>query len=326
MKQLIVFGLCAPILYAQGATVGAGYYPPAPVVVSPGQIITFFTTVGSVLKKVEAGNPPLPASLAGFSATLEQGTATIPAPVLSVFPFNPCLSAVQEPCPSIIGITVQIPFELRANIPGSLAPTLLTALSITGPSGDRIAGASILLQPQLDAVHVMHQEDTVLAADQAQPVGATPAMVTHSNGKLVDASSPAQAGEELVMYAVGLGATTTPVKTGAASPSPAVPVSGCCSLRFDYTPNAPPSPGLIINTGDPPPLPAPLFVGLTPGFVGLYQVNFLVPAPPPGMNPCNVSSGLEFNSFAVVRSNLTVTLIGRVSFDGAAICISTAAS
>src|SRR5438270_1516484 len=94
MKQLIVFCLCAPIVYARGATVGAGYYPPAPVVVSPGQIITFFTTVGSVLKKVEAGNPPLPASLAGFSATLEQGTATIPAPVLSVFPFNPCLSAV----------------------------------------------------------------------------------------------------------------------------------------------------------------------------------------------------------------------------------------
>jgi uncharacterized protein (TIGR03437 family) len=318
MKQLIVSCFCAPIVYAQGAIVGAGYYPPAPVVVSPGQIITFFTTVGAVSEKVEAGNPPLPASLAGFSATLEQGTATMPAPLLSVFPYNPCLSAVMEPCPSITGITVQIPFELRANIPGSLAPTLITALRIDSPGGEH---ASILLQPQLDAIHVMHQEDTVLAADQAQPVGASSPVVTHSNGKVVDASSPARAGEELVIYAVGLGATTTPVKTGAASPSPAVPVSGCCSLRFDYTPNAPPSPGLIINTGDPPPLPAPLFVGLTPGFVGLYQVNFLVPSPPAGVDPCAVSSGLEFNPFAVVRSNLTVTLIGRVSFDGAAICV-----
>jgi hypothetical protein len=55
--------------------------------------------------------------------------------------------------------------------------------------------------------------------------------------------------------------------------------------------------------------------------VGLYQVNFLVPETPAGVAPCAVSSGLEFNPFAVVQSNLTVTLIGRVSFDGAAICV-----
>lgn len=318
MKQLIVFCLCAPVVYAQGAIVGAGYYPPAPVVVAPGQVVTFFTTVAAVSEKVQAGNPPLPNSLAGFSATLEQGSGTMPVPLLSVFPFNPCLSGLLGSCPSITGITVQIPFELRANIPGSLAPTLLTTLRIAGPNGNQ---ASILLQPQLAAIHIMQQQDTVLAAEAAQPVSASAAMVTHAGGTIVDATNPAQAGEELVMYVVGLGATGPVVKTGAASPSPAVPVPGCCSLRFDYTPNALPSPGLIITTGDPPPLPAPLFVGLTPGFVGLYQANFRVPTPPQSVSPCVVSTGLEFNPFAVVHSNLTVTLIGRVSFDGAGICV-----
>ena len=74
-------------------------------------------------------------------------------------------------------------------------------------------------------------------------------------------TSPAKAGEYLVAYLAGLGDTTVPVASGTASPS---------------TPLAQPSntPALTINGVQSP----FLFAGLTPGLVGLYQMNFQVPA------------------------------------------------
>ncbi|HET9320672.1 MAG TPA: hypothetical protein VFO27_12885, partial [Bryobacteraceae bacterium] len=79
-------------------------------------------------------------------------------------------------------------------------------------------------------------------------------------------------------------------------------------------PNMPPSPGFNVIQQIPPlPVPAPLFVGLAPAFVGLYQVNFALPPSGAGLIPCDQSLG--------VVSNLTVTIIGHGSFDGAAICV-----
>jgi uncharacterized protein (TIGR03437 family) len=86
----------------------------------------------------------------------------------------------------------------------------------------------------------------------------------HSDGSLVTASSPAVPGEYVVFYMSGLGVTTTPVASGTASPSSplAVPLT---------------DPVLTLNGADVP----ILFAGLTPGLVGLYQVNFQVPANAP---------------------------------------------
>jgi hypothetical protein len=91
-------------------------------------------------------------------------------------------------------------------------------------------------------------------------------------------------------------------------------------LNFDYRLNAPPTSQLILPPACSPISPEtcsqlrPLFSGLTPGYAGLYQVNFIVPTPPPGMPPCNVTN---------ISSNLTVTLIGISSFDGGGICVDT---
>jgi hypothetical protein len=81
---------------------------------------------------------------------------------------------------------------------------------------------------------------------------------------------------------------------------------------FDFTPNASPK---------PPPLLAEraIYSGLTQRFVGLYQVNFKIPAVPPNTPKCS----------SEVRSNLTVTIgdggsglySWGPSFDGAGICV-----
>jgi uncharacterized protein (TIGR03437 family) len=273
-------------------------------------VITIYVTgVGNVTKKVSAGNPPLPTKLGGISAALLQGGVTTPAPIFAVFPFNACTGVAQAPCGSITGVTLQIPFELHVHIPGTLSPEVLAYLQVSDDAGHT---ASALLDAKLDQIHVLHMQDTVLAGELAQQPGPDSAAVTHLNGKLVTAANPAHGGEKLVMYAVGLGAANPPVKSGAASPTPAA-VTGV-GLSYYPFPNMPPWPGFNVIRQIPPlPEPVPSFVGLTPGFVGLYQVNFVLPPSGAGLVPCDESLG--------VFSNLTVTLIGHGSFDGAAICV-----
>ena len=83
----------------------------------------------------------------------------------------------------------------------------------------------------------------------------------HANGSLVTSASPAKPGEDLVMYLVGLGATKPSVASGAA------------------TPNSPLSYATLAPTVTVDSLPSTiLFAGLTPAFVGLYQIDFQVPA------------------------------------------------
>ena len=78
---------------------------------------------------------------------------------------------------------------------------------------------------------------------------------------LVSSSNPAKPGEYLVMYLVGMGATNPSVASGAQTPS-----SPLASVTNQPT----------VTVGSQPATVA--FAGLTPGFVGLYQINFQVPA------------------------------------------------
>jgi len=82
----------------------------------------------------------------------------------------------------------------------------------------------------------------------------------HLDGTLVTSASPAVPGEYIVIYSSGLGATDIAVATGAASPS-------------NPPANVLNQPVLSLNGNNV----GILFAGLTPGLVGLYQVNFQVP-------------------------------------------------
>ena len=83
----------------------------------------------------------------------------------------------------------------------------------------------------------------------------------HADFTLVNAAHPAKPNEPLTIYLVGMGATSQTVVSGNPAPSnPLANVSNAAQVTVD---------------GQTAPIS---FAGLTPGGVGLYQINFTVPA------------------------------------------------
>lgn len=292
-------GICAlGLLFATGdeaagQTSNTIVGPALPV--APGSIVNL-TVVGVGAKlttPVTASGFPLPTTLAGISVMLQQrgGTQSIPAPLLAVTPLSSCPNAppANETCSRYTQVTIQIPFELDVSQQGSSFQGLV--VTENGASG----GA-------LEVFGVPYQIQTLA--------------VTHADGTIANWQNPAKSGEVLVLYALGLGATTPPAATGQPSPIPAPATQFTPALGFDYRPNAPPTLPYC-SPASQCPKTYPVFSGLTPGYAGLYQLNFVVPAPPAGTPPCTVPSG---NSQSVA-SNLTVTLIGPIALTGGQLCV-----
>ncbi len=108
----------------------------------------------------------------------------------------------------------------------------------------------------------------------------------HNDYTLVSSSSPAKPGEALVVYLVGMGATDTPVATGA--PSPSVPLA-------DAT-----APAKVLVDGQNADI---IFAGLTPQAVGLYQITFTVPL---GIHSGDVTLEVSQNAISANKTMLTI--------------------
>jgi uncharacterized protein (TIGR03437 family) len=89
------------------------------------------------------------------------------------------------------------------------------------------------------------------------------ALAAHADGSLISSSSPAQAGETIVLYAAGLGRTSPDVPSGHV-------VSVATSILYA-------SELQILLNGSPVPASSIYYAGLTPGFAGLYQINLRLP-------------------------------------------------
>lgn len=323
-KCIVVCALAVvPALAQTNTVVGAGYFAPVPLTVAPGQLVTLFVDgIGaSLTQPVRAPSVPLPMALAGISVTLKQYTSETPVPLLSVQPVSTCTQNPSQRCGTLTAVTVQIPFEVQTLCfvcarPQGPAPELLV-------TENGRTGATVDLTPLADQIHILTACDLLLPSrlEHINLTGLPCApIVTHGDGSLVSATSPAKVGEQLVAYAVGLGATSPAAVTGQRAET-APPTVEAFVIDYNYHTNALPSKPLVFaNTGEAAPNLIPLYSGLTSAFVGLYQINFRVLDKPLAIPPCDdlatVAPGAN-----VIQSNLTVSFGGAFSFDGAGICV-----
>jgi uncharacterized protein (TIGR03437 family) len=106
-------------------------------------------------------------------------------------------------------------------------------------------------------------------------ISAAQGAITHADGSLVSNASPATVNETVVVYATGLGPVSGAMVTGKPASS--------TSLQPTT-----PQPATATLGG----IPATVsFSGLTPGFIGLYQVNVQVPANAPPGSLLSISIG-----------------------------------
>jgi uncharacterized protein (TIGR03437 family) len=98
------------------------------------------------------------------------------------------------------------------------------------------------------------------------------AAALHPDNSVISASSPAQVGEIVAVFLTGMGAVNLPVSDGSAAPGnpPSISTATPFVLLLD-------SSGHFLQA-------TVAYSGLAPGYAGLYQINFTVPA---GLDPGN---------------------------------------
>ncbi len=314
---LALLGACPVFSQIRNAIVGAGYTEPSlGIAAAPGQVVTLFVRgIPSKLSRpvlprgeviAMASSLPLSTTLAGISVEMVQRASPqgpILVPLFAVSQSDGCgegFPAPPWPCGTLTSVTIQIPFELFVDPPGAGYVLTNSAAVVVSDSG--VSGEPVRLVPVSSRIHLI----------TGFVYGPSPSPIFLAGpGSLIQAPS-VRSGEIVVLYAFGLGRTAPAVRTGAAAPTPAPVVDAL--LTFDFAANAPlRDPAFPALAGGTPLEERPIFAGLTPGFVGLYQINFRIPQMPEGTPACG----------GTILSNLTVTIRVPRSFaaDGLRLCV-----
>jgi uncharacterized protein (TIGR03437 family) len=112
------------------------------------------------------------------------------------------------------------------------------------------------------------------------------ALATHLDGTLLSATSPANPGEIVVIYVVGLGRVSPDTTSGKIVTS-AASISAVSQMQI-----------LLAGTACPP--GNILYAGLAPGFAGLYQINLVIPPLTPPFPEIRIAIGPQISPPAVI--------------------------
>ena len=284
---------------AQSAAVlsGAGYSEAAPPEVAPGQVTTLFfhgiPAAGQTLRSANAAGVPLPVMLAGIALHISQGKASYAVPLFSVRQNNECAGQSATPDCLNTAIRVQIPYEL------SLAPADAAAQLLLEVDGR--PSRPFPVRPAVSNAHVLTSCDAAWDTGYSSTCNRS---AFHGDGRPVDASAPALPGETVIVYAYGLGPVFPDQASGTASTLAEIPQSGVLRVWAEFRNtllNASPSvPRYFDSDAINTPGAALQFAGLTPGQVGMYQLNLRVPQPFPVALPCGPE--IHANAIALITT------------------------
>lgn len=154
-------------------------------------------------------------------------------------------------------ILASFPFQINVQVPADIPPGSATiSVSVSGTNTQQT-------NTQQTSAQQTSAQQTVSVSAVAPAIfsiGANQAAITNQDNTLNTPSNPALRGNVIVIYATGFGAVTT---------------SGPAGLKVAQTAMT-----AVLGATETP----TAFAGLTPGFVGLYQANVVIPASlPPGL-------------------------------------------
>jgi uncharacterized protein (TIGR03437 family) len=235
-------------------------------------------TIPVSLQVVAAGPPVIGYQRVVNNASFGSGEDLAPGGIVAIFgeqlSFQPAASASSLPLPTELG-------GARVFVNDRPAPVFFSSygqinFQIPFDTNNGFAAVRVDREGQRGntvSIRLVSSEPRMLR------YGGNYAIAVNPDGTLVGPTRlgipnvrPARRGEAIVIYSLGLGRTEGNPVSGAASPGDPLPrVPGGGRILFDVGALGG---GIGVDT---------LYTGLTPGFVGLYQSNVVVPA--------NVSSG-----------------------------------
>jgi uncharacterized protein (TIGR03437 family) len=223
----------------------------------------------SVVNAADFSHPVAPGGLITiFGKELSPVTAATHEMPLPTLLGETCLTANGMPVPMLFvspqQINAQLPFETDGTV----------RLMLHTPGG--VSGSFNLA--------VLPAAPSVFRSGVAGPETNLPAVVRASNQELATMANPIHRGDTIVIYLTGLGRTSPAVQTG--SPAPFEPLAYALI-----------EPGVTLGGVT---LPVS-YAGMTPGLVGVYQIDAFVPdSAPTGMAvPLTISQGASSTSLSV---------------------------